>query len=134
MRTRSHARDSNVVRFPETRRTAQCLTQQDKQDVAAFRDRAAAAGYDSLMIHRTADDGGVGTRDYVTAHWGDEAWSSWGFARNKGVICCWNALTSKDAGTFETMFEALERILTGLPGQTALPFGDNAGRPGPSAG
>jgi hypothetical protein len=107
------ARASNVVDFPQRRRSASCLTQRDKQDVAELRTQAGAAGYDRLVIHVVVVNGTPGTTDYVAAYRAGKRWSSWGFARNGKRICSWNALNSADAGTFPSMSEALGEVLLG---------------------
>ena len=120
MRNTTPSHQGNVVPFPQRLCPSQSLTKRDKQEVADFMPYAEGAGYDALMIHIVAADEGFGARDYVSAYRTGEAWSSWGFARNGEIICSWNALTSKDSGTFETMSQALGCILTGAscrPGQ-----------------
>ncbi len=106
-------RASNVIEFPQRRRSACCLTLRDKQDVAALRIQADAAGYDRLTIHVVVVNGTPGTTDYVAAYRAGERWSQWGFARHGKRICSWDALTSADAGTFANMSEALVEVLLG---------------------
>jgi hypothetical protein len=113
MRNIVNSFQGNVVPFPQRPRTANCLTQQDRQDVADLRNQAAAAGYDCLMIHVVSVSEGCRTTDYVAAYRAGEPWSSWGFARDGRRICSWNALTSVDWGIFASMSEALGSILLG---------------------
>jgi len=103
----------NVVPFPKRHQAANGLTKRDRQDVADLRMQACAAGFDALMIHVVLTNESGGTTDYVAAYRAGETWSSWGFARNNGVVCSWNALTSRDAGSFSSMSEALGCILLG---------------------
>ena len=113
MRNIAQSYRRNVVPFPQRSRTANCLTQQDRQDVADLRNAAAAAGYNALMVHVVSISDDCRTTDYVAAYRTGEPWSSWGFARDGRRICSWNALTSADAGTFSSMSEALGFILLG---------------------
>ncbi len=113
MQTPPPACRSNVVTFPQRERTANCLTKQDKQDVADLRAQADEAGYDALMIHVVLTGENAGTTDYVAAYRAGEPWSCWSFARSNGMICSWNALNSRDSGTFSSMSEALGCILLG---------------------
>jgi hypothetical protein len=88
-----------------------CLTQQDKQDVRAFRGRAEAAGYDALIVHQMSPTDEIEVLDYVSAHRAGEAWSTWGFARVADLINAWNALNCSDVGSFPSMEAALRGVL-----------------------
>jgi hypothetical protein len=100
-----------VLQFPCKTPAANCLTKQDKQDIRSFRGLAEAAGYDAISIHIVSNGTGQGTMDYVSSYRPDEAWSTWGFAREGDVIVAWSALTLKDVGRFSTLWEALACVL-----------------------
>jgi len=104
-----------VVEFPQRSPGSHRLTASDRQDVAAFRGTAEIAGYDALIIHVVSVGKSAGMVDYVAAYRAGEPWSAWCFTRSNDMICCWDALTSQDHGSFPSMSEALGCILLRAP-------------------
>jgi len=104
---------NNIIQFPCKKPSASCLTKQDRQDASNFRVLAKEAGYDAIIVHVVSLGIGQGTMDYISVYRPEQAWSTWGFAREGNAVLAWNALTSKDAGTFATVWEALACVLVG---------------------
>ena len=106
---------SRATRLAAIQPSASRLTPQDRMQINAWQDAARASGYDRMVIHDRDAGDACEVGNFLSVHCSGQAWSRWGFARNRSRIDVWCCLTGADIGAFATMAEALQRVLLDTP-------------------
>jgi hypothetical protein len=87
------------------------LSALDRCDLIECEDYARTLGYQGLTIHVADPSRLSGIAEYACTCRLGETWVTWVFARFENLVVAWSALTGRDAGTFDSMSEAIRCVL-----------------------